>query len=244
MAEQLLAGFRAVHAQSAPDAERFRALGVKQVLEWGNLKNSTNPLPCAPEALSDTQRLIRGPVWLAASTHPGEEEVIHAVHHDLLSAFPELITVIVPRHPERGEEVAALCAAAPRRSLGQSPLPGHVYVADTLGELGLFFRLAPFAFMGNSLFAGGGHNLIEPAKLARPVICGPHMENFIEARDCMMQARALRQVNGRDDLVAAVLNWLSNPPEAKAAGERAAMIFSKTEQLPEQLANLVLENRP
>ena len=241
LARQLLGGFKAVHAQSASDATRFTALGARRVLDWGNLKNATKPLPYVPEALADIQRFICGPVWLAASTHPGEEEIIHAVHQDLLVAFPALITVIVPRHPERGGEVAVLCRAAPRRSLGQSPLPGHVYVADTLGELGLFFRLAPFAFIGNSLVSGGGHNLIEPAKLARPVICGPNMENFIEARDCMVQARALIQVGGQDDLAAAVQNWLSNPPEVMAAGERAAMVFSKTEQLPEDLVNLVLE---
>lgn len=240
LTRQLLGGFMAVHAQSALDAARFRDLGAKRVLEWGNLKNSTQPLPYTPGAMADIQRLIPGAVWLAASTHPGEEEIIHAVHQDLLPAFPDLITVIVPRHPERGAEVAASCAGAPRRSLGQSPQAGRIYVADTLGELGLFFRLAPFVFIGNSLVAGGGHNLIEPAKLARPVICGPHMENFIEARDCMAQAQALIQVNGRDDLGAAVRHWLSNPPEAKAAGERVEMVFSKTEQLPEQLVNLVL----
>lgn len=241
MARQLLGGFRAVHAQSAADAARFRAMGAKRVLEWGNLKSSTKPLPCAPGALPDIQRLIPGFVWLAASTHPGEEDIIYTVHQSLLAAFPGLVTVIVPRHPERGGEVAALCAGAPRRSLGQPPLPGQVYVADTLGELGLFFRLASFAFIGNSLIAGGGHNLIEPAKLARPVICGPSMENFIEARDCMAQAQALIQVGGQDDLAAAVQSWLSDPSEAKAAGERAAMVFSKAEKLPEQLANLVLE---
>lgn len=242
LARRLLGGFRAVHAQSVADAGQFRALGAGHVVAWGNLKFSTRPLPYVPASLSVLREAVPGPVWLAASTHAGEEEVIHAAHRALLPAFPGLITIIVPRHPERGAPVAALCAGAPRRALGQSPVPGCIYVADTLGELGLFFRLTPFAFIGNSLVEGGGHNIIEPAKLAKPVICGPHMENFVEAFECMKQAQALIQVRNADELAQAVRGWLMDPHAAEAAGRRAEAAFFTTETIPQQLAGLILED--
>lgn len=241
LARQLLQGFSAITAQSAEDAARFRALGAMRVLAWGNLKFSTPLLPYAPEELSVLQSLLPGPVWLAASTHPGEEEFVLAAHRKLLSAFPDLITILAPRHPERGVEVAALCAFAPRRALGQKPKSGCIYVADTLGELGLFFRLSPFAFIGNSLVAGGGHNIMEPAKLARPVICGPHMENFAEAVELLRREQALIEVSNADELAQAVQAWLIKPDEVKAAGRRAETAFVQAEHLPEQLLNLVFE---
>ncbi|MDE2458687.1 MAG: 3-deoxy-D-manno-octulosonic acid transferase, partial [Rhodospirillales bacterium] len=158
----------------------------------------------------------------------------------LRAAFPGLVTLLVPRHPERGAEVAALCAGAPRRALGQPPQPGQVYVADTLGELGLFFRLAPFAFIGNSLVGFGGHNIVEPALLARPVICGPHLENFEEAAARLRAAEALLDVTDGAGLIVAVRRWLADPQAAKAAGARAARIFAEAERLPERLSKLIL----
>lgn len=239
-ARRLFSGFTAIHAQSAADAEQFRSLGAERVLEWGNLKFAAKPLPCEPESLLVLRAAITGPLWLAASTHAGEESFIFAAHQALLPDFPNLITILVPRHPERGAQVASLCAAAPRRALAQKPVAGQIYVADTLGELGLFFRLAPFTFIGNSLVDGGGHNVIEPAKLGRPVICGPSMENFVEALECLKQAQAVEQVQGVESLVLAVRTWLVDPAAARDAGLRAKGAFLQTEQLPEQLAGLIL----
>jgi len=178
-ARSLLGGFRTVLAQSAGDATKIRTLGV-EVQEWGNLKFFTSPLPVDEAALATLQAQIPGPCWLAASTHPGEEEICAAAHAKLLAKFPDLITIIVPRHPGRGAAVAAICGNAPRRATGEPPVPGKIYIADTLGELGLFFCATPFAFIGNSLVGFGGHNIIEPALLARPVLSGPHLENFEE----------------------------------------------------------------
>ncbi|MGE4480735.1 3-deoxy-D-manno-octulosonic acid transferase [Acidocella sp.] len=239
-ARRLLGGFAAIHAQSAGDAANFRALGAAQVLEWGNLKFFASPLPCDETALAALRAALPGPVWLAASTHPGEEALVHAAHRALAAIFPGLVTILAPRHPERGAEVAALCASAPRRALGQAPLPGQVYVADTLGELGLFFRLAPFAFIGNSLAGFGGHNIVEPALLARPVICGPHLENFQEAAARLRAAQALREVRDEAGLAAAARGWLAEPEQARLAGQRAAEAFADAKRLPERLAGLIL----
>ncbi|WBO60304.1 hypothetical protein GT370_05700 [Acidocella sp. MX-AZ03] len=212
--------------------------------EWGNLKFFAAPLPVEDAALARLQAALSGPVWLAASTHAGEEAQIYAAHQALLSDYPDLITLLVPRHPERGGEVATLCGNAPRRSLGEMPLAGRVYVADTLGELGLFFRAAPFAFVGNSLTGFGGHNIVEPALLARPVICGPHLENFIEAAARLRGAGALLDVLDVPGLIEAVRGWLADPAAAHAAGARGQAVFAGAERLPERLVGLILGPEP
>ena len=241
LTRRILAPFRHVHAQSAGDAENFRRLGLRDVLEWGNLKFFTPPLPVDEDGLTAFRKHISAPLWLAASTHPGEEEIILQAHRALLTAFPDLVTIIVPRHPERGAEIAALAGNAPRRSSGEAPCAGQVYVADTLGELGLFFRAAPFAFIGNSLVGYGGHNLIEPAQLGRPVITGPHNENFLQAAARLRAARALSEVTDCASLTAAVQSWLREPDAAEAAGRRAAAALHTAEDLPLRLANLILK---
>src|SRR6202042_2635678 len=121
LARRLLAPFRHVHAQSEGDAENFRRLGLRDVLEWGNLKFFTPPLPVDEDKLTAFRGQISAPLWLAASTHPGEEQIILQTHRELRADFADLITVIVPRHPERGGEIAALAGNAPRRALGEMP---------------------------------------------------------------------------------------------------------------------------
>lgn len=239
-ARHLLGGFAAIHAQSAGDAARFRALGAASVVEWGNLKFAAAPLAYDEAALATLQNTLSGPVWLASSTHPGEEALVYTVHQALVARWPELVSIIVPRHPARGAEIAALCGQAPRRAAGQMPIPGQVYVADTLGELGLFYRLAPFAFVGNSLVGHGGHNIIEPACLARAVLCGPHLENFVEAAAQLQAAQALREVTNAQTFQQAVEQWLHAPHEAIAAGARAKSAFMAVEGLSERLARLIL----
>ncbi len=235
LARQLLGGFRAVLAQSGADAARLRHLGAP-VEEWGNLKFFAAPLPVDTAKLTQLQAQIPGPVWLAASTHPGEEEICAIVHERLTPRYPDLITIIAPRHPERGAQVAALCGDAPRRGLGQAPLAGQIYVADTLGELGLFYRAAPFAFIGNSLCGFGGHNIIEPAILARPMITGPHLENFMEAAALLRAAGMLVEVADAAALADAVAAWLAAPPD----GAPAAACFAQAVQLPWRVARLIM----
>lgn len=238
-ARSLLGGFKAVLAQSAGDAAKFRTLGVA-VQEWGNLKFFAAPLPVDATALATLQAQIPGPCWLAASTHPGEEEICAAAHARLLARFPGLVTIIVPRHPERGAAVSALCGNAPRRAAGEAPVPGKIYVADTLGELGLFFRATPFAFIGNSLIGFGGHNIIEPALLRRPVLSGPHLENFEEPAALLRTAGMLVEVTDAATLAAAAAAWLHVPPD----GAAAAACFAATAQLPLRAAGLIMDATP
>jgi 3-deoxy-D-manno-octulosonic-acid transferase len=239
VAHTLLGGFKTVLAQSAGDAAKFRSLGV-EVQEWGNLKFFAAPLPVDETALTTLQAQIPGPLWLAASTHPGEEEICAAAHKILAQKFPSLVTIIAPRHPTRGAAVAALCGNAPRRAQNQPPEPGKIYIADTLGELGLFFRAAPFTFIGNSLTGFGGHNIIEPAILARPVITGPHLENFEESAALLRNVGMLVTVTDAATLATAVAAWQETPPDGMAA----AACFAGSAQLPLRVAGLIMGLTP
>lgn len=173
-------------AQSDPDGERYRRLGVRSVSVTGNLKFDTPPPGSDPKARAALKAEIGNrPVWLAASTHPGEEEIVAAAHQLLVERHPGLLTIIVPRHPERGSELAAELAArrlsVARRTPEEPIVPStDVYLADTLGELGLFYRIAPVAFVGGSLVDHGGQNPIEPISLGTAILHGPHTHNFSE----------------------------------------------------------------
>jgi 3-deoxy-D-manno-octulosonic-acid transferase len=173
-------------AQSAPDGERYRQLGVRSVAVTGNLKFDTPPPGADPKAQAALEAEIGDrPVWLAASTHPGEEKIVASAHQLLVGRHPGLLTIIVPRHPERGSELAAELAvqrlSVARRTRGDPIAPStDIYVADTLGELGLFYRIAPVAFIGGSLIDHGGQNPIEPITLGAAILHGPHTHNFSE----------------------------------------------------------------
>jgi 3-deoxy-D-manno-octulosonic-acid transferase len=173
-------------AQTPADAERLREVGARAVVAVGNLKFDASPPPTDPRAVAHLQAAVAGrPVWIAASTHPGEEEWVVAAHQALQGRFPGLLTVVVPRHARRGADVAALAAeagvTAARRSQGAEPdRETGLYVADTSGELGLFYRLSSLVLMGGSLVPHGGQNPIEPAKLGAAILHGPHVHNFAD----------------------------------------------------------------
>ncbi|WP_448190602.1 3-deoxy-D-manno-octulosonic acid transferase [Azospirillum sp. sgz301742] len=183
---ELLAAFHTILAQTEGDAERLRGLGAGTVACVGNLKFSAEPPPADPEPLEALREACEGrPVWLFASSHPGEDEIAAAVHEALLSRLPDLLTIVAPRHPRRGPDIAALMQArglsAARRGEGALPEAGHaVYIADTMGELGVLYRLAPVVCMGGSFIDHGGQNPVEPAQLGCAVVYGPKMWNFAE----------------------------------------------------------------
>jgi 3-deoxy-D-manno-octulosonic-acid transferase len=179
---ELLSGFRWIAAQSEADAARLRAAGAMSVTAPGNLKLAAAPLGADKDALERLETLLAGrKIWLAASTHPGEEEVALAVHRALLPRCPGLLTIVVPRHPGRGEAIARLLGGAPRWSLRQDPPGEGFWVGDTIGDMGLFYRLSPIVFLGKSLHNAGGQNPWEPARLGCAIAVGPHTANFADA---------------------------------------------------------------
>jgi 3-deoxy-D-manno-octulosonic-acid transferase len=214
-------------ARTPADAERLSELGVSHVVTTGDLKLDGPAPPADPAKLAALQVAIASrPLIAAASTHDGEETVLIDAHRQLRANFANLLTLIVPRHPERGNAVAELARAAGLnarlRSHGELPdAATDVYVADTVGELGLVYRLAPVVFVGGSLVEHGGQNPIEPAKLGAAIIHGPHVGNFSEIYAALDQAHGAERVADAGKLPAAIAA-LMGQPEARARAANAA----------------------
>jgi 3-deoxy-D-manno-octulosonic-acid transferase len=187
-------------AQTATDAERLRQLGARLVAVCGNLKFDVPAPPVDSAKLARMRAGIAGrPVLVAASTHPGEENAVIAAHREIARRHPKLLTIIAPRHPERGdalvEEIGAAGLSVRRHSLDeQLAADTAVYLADTIGEMGLWYRLADVAFLGGSIAPRGGQNPIEPAKLMAPVVHGAHVTNFRDVYDALADADAVKAV--------------------------------------------------
>lgn len=213
----LLSRFDICLAQSKTDAERFSALGSRNVVTTGNLKLDVSAPPADPVKLERLMSMTRGrPIIVAASTHPGEEEMLVAAHRSLAGFFPSLLTVIVPRHPDRGSSIAGLITASglkpALRSREELPTAAtDVYIADTMGELGLFYRLSPIVFMGGSLIPHGGQNPIEAIKLGASVIHGPHVFNFTDVYEALDGGGGARQADTQEALVKQLGQLLADP---------------------------------
>ncbi len=218
-------------AQSGEDARRFRELGARRVENTGNLKLDAPAPDCDRSQLEDFAAAIAGrPVFLAASTHAGEDEHVLAVH-DALVAGPNgglagLLTIIAPRHPERGPDIARLAEScglvSSSRSRGE-PLGDRtaVYIADTIGEMGLWYRLASVAFVGGSLVQHGGQNPVEAAKLGTPVIHGPHVTNFRAIYGTLDASGAALRVADPHAMRQAVQQLLLEPDVGRQSADRA-----------------------
>lgn len=250
LAASCFGSFATVQAQSADDAARLSELGAPVACALGNLKFAAPPLPVPVAELAALRARLSGrPVWLAASTHPGEEGEIAAAHLALATRMPGLLTIVVPRHPERGAAVAAEFAArnAPvglRSRADAMPEQAGFYVADTLGELGLFYAVAPVAFIGGSLIPHGGQNPLEPARLGSVPVVGPHTHNFAEPIARLAAAGALVQVAGGEGLPTTVAALLGDPvrlASMRAAGQRAA---NADADLPDRVARMLLAPVP
>ena len=217
--EALLSRLDLCLVRTVADAERFTALGAPRVTTTGNLKLDVPPLPADEGKLAKLIAAIGGrPVVAAASTHPGEEAAIIEAQRRLKSTFRDLLTILVPRHPERGSSVASEIAAsgltATLRSRDRLPHVGtDIYVADTVGELGLVYRVAPIVFMGGSLIPHGGQNPIEPAKFGAAILHGPHVSNFAEIYAALDEARGAEMVPDAGRLTVRIGAWLKDTEE-------------------------------
>jgi 3-deoxy-D-manno-octulosonic-acid transferase len=225
----LLESFALCLGQDEAQADRLAALGAPRTRMVGNLKYAAAPLPVDEAELQRMRQAVSGrPVWLAASTHPGEERLIAEAHRAIASTHPNVLTVIVPRHADRGGEIAGELAAAglgvARRSARQDPAGAAIYLADTMGELGLFYRLCEPAFIGGSLVPHGGHNPLEPALLGCAVLSGPHTRNFPAVFDEMRAAHAVVDVADPAALAVAVRQLLGDAPRRAALAGAARAV--------------------
>ena len=232
--QPLLKGFAVTLAQDEETAERLIALGANNVAVPGNLKFAAGPLACDPNELRTLGRLLgERPRWLAASTHDGEETIAARAHAMLKQRFPDIVTMIAPRHPHRGEAIARMLEGqgltVARRAAGDPIAPEtDIYLADTLGELGLFYRLASIVFVGGSLIPRGGQNPLEPARLGGAVLFGPHMDNFTAVANEMAAAGAAFTVTNETTLADCIASLLSNrEARDKAAREGFSIATGK-----------------
>src|SRR6202163_1489486 len=229
----LLGKFEVCLAQSQVDAERFAALGSRNVLTTGNLKLDVPAPPADSARLERLMAVTRGrPIIVAASTHPGEEEILLEAHRTLAGFFPSLLTVIVRRHPNRGEAIAQTIAAAglhaALRSREELPIATtDIYVADTMGELGLFYRLAPIVFMGGSLVPHGGQNPIEAVKRGASSVHGPHVFNFTDVYEALDRAGGARIAGTQEALVKQLGQLLADPAARQRSVDAAERVVEQ-----------------
>lgn len=233
----MLGRIRVIACQYPDHARRFVALGAapERVRVLGSVKFDV-ALPAdhgeRVAALAQRWGLAGSPVWIAASTHPGEESLVLAAHERIRAALPGTRLVLVPRHPARADEVAALCR---QHGLGvarqSAPAAGDagadVLLGDVMGELLYLYGLAAAAFVGGSLVPTGGHNPIEPAVCGVPVAMGPHVFNFPDVVELFRDADGLAGVTSAAELADRVAGWLRNPDAARAAGQRAAGVVAR-----------------
>jgi len=216
--------------QSAEDARRIIALGAppERVVVTGSLKTEAPEDPGARELWERLLGLTADErVWIAGSTHRGEEELVLDAFLALRARFPSLALLLAPRHPERAPEVERLARDRGLDIVRRTSLPrergrGAVILLDTVGELARFYRVGDVVFVGGSLVPMGGHNMLEPALRGRPVLFGPHTENFRESAELLLDARAALVVRDRRGLEAAVAELLDEPARAREMGERGA----------------------
>lgn len=217
-----------VLAVDKDSAEHFSKLGAPRVDVGSNLKLASPPLPLIDaDHTAFMGALGDRPIWLAASTHPGEDEIVLAAHQQLVEAHPELLTVIVPRHPNRGRAIRDMAMAtglsAFQRSEGRLPTPQTaIYVADTMGEIAVFFAAAPIVFVAGSMVPVGGHNPLEPCHFDCAVLFGPLMHKNAAIAHRLLSCGGAIEVNGADDLATYVGKLLENPQQARTQAAAAA----------------------
>ncbi|WP_121061805.1 3-deoxy-D-manno-octulosonic acid transferase [Chachezhania antarctica] len=218
-AAMLMGCFDILISQNAEQEGYLRDMGAPadRIRTGANLKSVGAPLPVDPEALARMQTALQGrPVWAASSTHPGEEEVVLDAHRALLKRWPDLCLILIPRHPERGDDVETLIRAADlplaRRSRDEA-LTGDtsVYLADTLGETGLWYTLCPVVFLGGGLAKVGGHNPFEPARAGAAVMTGPHVFNFSETFAPLIETGGVVDVHDAKAIIETADLWLTDP---------------------------------
>jgi 3-deoxy-D-manno-octulosonic-acid transferase len=233
LASALIGGFELVLAQSEADAQRFAKLGARAARVMGNLKYDAPPPPADHRELAELSGLVAGRrLWIAASTHAGEERAAAEAHLKLQATYPDLLTLIAPRHPERGAEIAEelsdMGLSCRLRSKGARPERDcAVYVCDTIGELGLFYRLAGVVFVGKSLFSGGGQNPIEPAKLASAILHGPEVGNFADVYGLLDTEGGALMTRDVDELAGALARLFSDARRLRAMARAAAEVVER-----------------
>jgi len=237
--------FQKIFAQSRKDQEKIQSLTKNKVLYFGNLKSQ------APELLFDQQKFLelkkqikQREILLCASTHRGEEELLLKIHDNLKKQFPNILTIILLRHPARSDEVIQLldqkkfCQRSKNQSINDAT---EIYLADTLNELGIFYRLVDFAFIGGSLLPIGGHNLYEAIKLNCAIITGKEIFNFTEIYDDLLRTDGCVMVKDSTELENVIRKFLSNKQLSKTYNDNANKLISTSNNISSQIIQAILK---
>ena len=217
-------------AQSEGDSERLLALGARAAPVMGNLKYDAPAPPVDRQELAELAGLTSGrQIWIASSTHDGEEEIAAEAHRRVAAEFPDVLTLIAPRHPHRGDAIRArleaMGLATALRSRGERPgRETAIYICDTIGELGLFYRLSGVVFVGKSLTSSGGQNPIEPAKLGSAILHGPNVGNFADVFALLDQGGGAMQVGGAEDIARQLRLLFGDAGRLRAMARAAASV--------------------
>ena len=247
----LLSAFDVILAQDNQNAERLAALSGRDVKMLGNLKYAAAPLPAEQRELDALRRQFSGrPLWLAASTHPREEETVLSAHEIVKQSIPDIATIIAPRHPTRGGDIRTLATAAgltcAQRSADETMSDTtDIYIADTLGELGLLYRLSDIAFIGGSMIEKGGHNPLEPAQLGSAILHGPNIFNFQDTYRDMRRSGGAALVRNERELASAIQRILKDE-KTRAAIAEAARIEAQVnaDKILHDISNALFPNIP
>ncbi len=233
-AKTLISYFTLVLPQSEEDGKRLKELGAKEIRFLGNLKNDSPSLPSDSKKMGELVSMIGDRlVWVCASTHPGEEVMIAQVHAKLKEAHTDLLTIIVPRHPARADDIKQEIREKQKliiakRSSGEAVHDEtDIYLADTMGELGVFYRLAPIVFIGGSLVEHGGQNPLEAARLECALLFGPFMENFKEIATELQEKGGAIRVADSTSLYEAMEQLLRDTDQQQHLAEAAGNLAKK-----------------
>lgn len=253
IARHVLGHFRLIHCQDARSAAHFHDLGLTHAVVGQNLKAAAGPLPVESAALAELQNhLAERPIWVASSTHPGEEEILLQAHCTMLKRHPTLLLILVPRHPERGDALMRLLSdhrlTAARRTAQEMPAPhSQVYLADTLGETGLWYALSPIVALAGSFTPVGGHNPYEPAHAGAAILHGPLYANFARAYQELDKAGGGLEVTDAPALAKAVTTLLEQPETLRQIRARASRFAAAQDSMLDTLTTQlvdILELRP
>ncbi len=245
--QDLLNQFDLILAQSSTDARRFTELGAPHVKKQSNLKFAAAPLGYKQDDFEELSALIgKRPIWFASSTHRGEEVFLAETHEKLREKIPDLLCIIAPRHPERGSEILnefqgknlPLSLRSEDKPITEET---SIYLADTLGELGLFYALSPVVIIGGSLLRKGGQNLLEPARQNCAIICGPEMQNFEEICNEMVENQAVIKLIQAEDITAQLEKLLLNKSHQQQLAQKAAVYVKDRGQEINDVANEILQ---
>lgn len=242
----MLSVFKVRFVQTKSHAKRMSMFHPGPHIPIGNIKFCASPLPFNDQQLhSLSNDLAKRPVWLAASTHHGEEEKIIQAHREILKSFPDALCIILPRHPERSREIEKLCEknSFQAHSVSAEILPEtNFYIVDTLGETGLFYKLSPIAFVGGSLVPIGGHNLIEPAQLSCAIIHGPYMFKSSSITDIFSEYSASTVVQDAAELARVIVNLLKNPKLVQSKIDAAEKALASNSSVLEKVMEEIRAN--